>query len=160
MIMYGVVVCSRCKRAKGVDLKQKTTTCSCGSEIRVSRTRVRAQAATAHELAGLVGQVNAELRGGLAAYREAAAPPRRTRSRDVHVRVVGVASKSRDRASRLRAAAIELTRELEVFSLGDWTRVLAGLGIPQPAEALATLVRANLVLEPREGFYRAVSLSP
>jgi hypothetical protein len=158
--MYGVVVCSRCKRAKGVDLKQKTTTCSCGFEIPVSRTRVRAQAATAHELAGLVGQVNAELRGGLEAYREAAAPARKTRSRDVHVRVVGVASKSRDRANRIRAAAIELTRELEVFSMGDWIRVLAGLGIPQPAEALATLVRANLVLEPREGFYRAVSLSP
>ena len=66
MIMYGVVVCSRCKRAKGVDLKQKTTTCSCGFEIPVSRTRVRAQAATAHELAALVGQVNAELRGASA----------------------------------------------------------------------------------------------
>jgi hypothetical protein len=157
--MYGVVVCSRCKRAKGVDLKQKTTTCACGFEIPVSRTRVRAQAATAHELARLVGEVNAELRGGLDAYREAAAPAPRRRSRDVHVRVVGVASKSRDRASRLRAAATELTRELEVFSISDWTRVLTGLGIPQPEEALATLVRANLVLEPREGFYRAVSLS-
>ena len=159
MIMYGVVVCSRCKRAKGVDLKQKTTTCSCGFEIRVSKSRVKAQAVGAHELAGLVGQVNAELRGGLEAYREAAAPARKTRSRDVHVRVVGVASKSRDRANRIRAAAIELTRELEVFSIGDWTRVLTGLGIPQPEEALATLVRANLVREPREGFYRAVSLS-
>ena len=160
MIMYGVVVCPRCKRAKGVDLKQKTTTCTCGFEIRVSSSRVGAQAATAHELARLVGQANAELRGGLDSYREAAAPLRRSRSRDVHVRVVGAAAKSRDRASRLRAAAIELTRELEVFSFGDWSRVLAGLGIPQPEEALATLVRANLVLEPREGFYRAVSLSP
>jgi hypothetical protein len=157
--MYGVVVCSRCKRAKGVDLKQKTTTCSCGNEIRVSGARVRAQVATAHELARLVAEVNAELRGGLDEYRKAAAPPRRTRSRDVHVRVVGIAAKSRDRASRLRAAAIELTRELEVFSMQDWSRVLSGLGISQPAEALDTLVRANLVLEPREGFYRAVSLS-
>jgi len=33
------------------------------------------------------------------------------------------------------------------------------LGIPRAEEALATLVRANLVLEPKEGFYRAVSLS-
>jgi len=56
-------------------------------------------------------------------------------------------------------AAVELTRELEVFSLGDWARVLASLGIPRAEEALATLVRANLVLEPKEGFYRAVSLS-
>jgi hypothetical protein len=108
----------------------------------------------------LVGQVSAELAGGLNAYHKAAAPLRRTRSRDVHLRVVGIASKPRDRAGRLRVAAVELTRELEVFSLGDWTQVLAGLGIPEAEKALATLVRANLVLEPKDGFYRAVSLSP
>jgi len=158
--MYGVVVCPRCKQAKGVDLKQKTTTCACGFEIRIVSSRVRARADTARELAPLVGRVSAELAGGLAAYQKAAAPARRTRSRDVHLRVVGIASKPRDRASRLRVAAVELTRELEVFSLGDWTRVLAGLGIPGAEEALATLVRANLVMEPKDGFYRAVSLSP
>src|SRR5947208_4360568 len=159
--MYGVVVCPRCKRAKGVDLKQKTTTCLCGFEIRVVPSRVRARANTARELAPLVGQVSAEIAGGLKAYREAAAPVRRIRPRDVHLRVIGIASKApRDRANRVRAAAVELTRELEVFSMPDWERVLAGLGIPHPEEALAALVRANLVLEPTSGFYRAVSLSP
>ncbi len=158
--MYGVVVCPRCKRAKGVDLKQKTTTCVCGFEIRIVPSRVRARANTARELASLVGQVSAELAGGLSVYQKAAAPSHRSRSRDVHLRVVGIASKPRDRASRLRAVAVELTRELEVFSLVDWTQVLAGLGIPGAEEALATLVRANLVMEPKEGFYRAVSLSP
>jgi hypothetical protein len=158
--MYGVVVCPRCKRAKGVDLKQKTTTCACGFEIRVVPSRVRARANTAHELAPLVGQVSAEIAGGLKAYRDAAAPTRPRRSRDAHLRVVGTASKARDRAGRIRAAAVELTRELEVFSMEDWARVLAGLGIAHPEEALAALVRANLVLQPRDGFYRAVTLSP
>jgi len=158
--MYGVVVCPRCKRAKGVDLKQKTTTCLCGLEIRVVPARVRARANTARELAPLVGQVSAEIAGGLKAYREAAAPVRRIRPRDVHLRVIGIASKAQGRANRVRAAAVELTRELEVFSMPDWERVLAGLGIPHPEEALAALVRANLVLEPTSGFYRAVSLSP
>ena len=160
MTMYGVVVCPRCKRAKGVDLKQKTTTCLCGFEIRVVPSRVRARANTARELAPLVGQVSAEIAGGLKAYREAAAPVRRIRPRDVHLRVIGIASKAQGRANRVRAAAVELTRELEVFSMPDWDRVLAGLGIPHPEEALAALVRANLVLEPTSGFYRAVSLSP
>src|SRR5881398_2951573 len=132
--MYGVIVCPRCKRAKGVDLKQKTTTCACGFEIRIAPSRVRARADTARELASLVGQVSAELAGGLAAYRRAATPARRRRSRDVHLRIVGVASKPHDRASRLRAADAE--------------------------GALATLIRANLVMEPKDGFYRAVSLSP
>ena len=158
--MYGVVVCPRCKRAKGVDLKQKTTTCLCGFEIRVVPSRVRARANTARELAPLVGQVSAEIAGGLKAYREAAAPVRRIRPRDVHLRVIGIVSKAQGRANRVRAAAVELTRELEVFSMPDWERVLAGLGIPHPEEALAALVRANLVLEPTSGFYRAVSLSP
>ena len=160
MTMYGVVVCPRCKRAKGVDLKQKTTTCLCGFEIRVVPSRVRARANTARELAPLVGEVSAEIAGGLKAYREAAAPVRRIRPRDVHLRVIGIASKAQGRANRVRAAAVELTRELEVFSMPDWERVLAGLGIPHPEEALAALVRANLVLEPTSGFYRAVSLSP
>src|SRR2546421_497749 len=103
--MYGVVVCPRCKRAKGVDLKQKTTTCLCGFEIRVVPSRVRARANTARELAPLVGQVSAEIAGGLKAYREAAAPVRRIRPRDVHLRVIGVVSKAQGRANRVRAAA-------------------------------------------------------
>src|SRR5881397_642657 len=115
--MYGVVVCPRCKRAKGVNLKQKTTTCQCGFEIHVVPARVRARAETARELAPLVGQVSAELAGGTEEYR-------RARSRDVHVRVIGVAAKARDRRSRVRSAAIELTRELELFSISDWERVL------------------------------------
>lgn len=158
--MYGVVVCPRCKCAKGVDLKQKTTTCRCGFEIRILPARIRGRAETARELAPLVGQINAEIAGGHDAYQRAATPARRKRSRDVHLRVVGIASRLRDRGNRIRAAAVELTRELEVFSLEDWTRVLAGLGIERSEDALETLLRANLVLEPKEGFYRAVSLSP
>ena len=158
--MYGVVACPRCKRAKGVDLRQKTTTCVCGFEIRVVPTRVRAQAETARELARLVGEANAEIAGGLEAYRRATMPARRKRSGDVHLRVVSIAARSRNRVGRLRAAAIELTRELEVFSLVDWERVLSGLGIPRPEEALAALVRDNVIFEPKAGFYRAVSLSP
>jgi len=158
--MYGVVVCPRCKRAKGVNLKQKTTTCQCGFDIHVVPARIRARAETARELAPLVGKVSAEIAGGTEEYQQARAPVHRRRSRDVHVRVIGVAGKGRDRASRVRSAAIELTRELEVFSLADWERVLTGLGIPHPAEALATLVEENTVFEPKAGFFRAVVLNP
>jgi len=158
--MYGVVVCPRCKRAKGVNLKQKTTTCQCGFVIHIVPARIRGRAESARELAPLVGKVSAELAGGTEEYRRAQAPVSRRRSRDVHVRVIAVAGKGRDRASRVRSAAIELTRELEVFSLSDWERVLAGLGIPNPAEALATLVEENTVFEPKAGFFRAVALNP
>src|SRR3989442_1449063 len=127
---------------------------------RRSPRRIRGRAESARELAPLVGKVSAELAGGTEEYRRAQAPVSRRRSRDVHVRVIAVAGKGRDRASRVRSAAIELTRELEVFSLSDWERVLAGLGIPNPAEALATLVEENTVFEPKAGFFRAVALNP
>src|SRR3990170_2516072 len=143
--MYGVVVCSRCGRAKGVDLAQKTTSCACGFEIRVVPTRVRART---------------ERAGGAAAYREAVASRPRKRSRDVHARVVAASAAAGDRAHRIRAAAIELTRELEVFSMKDWTRTLSLLGLEDEVGALERLVRERLVYEPKPGFYRAVDVSP
>jgi hypothetical protein len=158
--MYGVIVCPRCKRAKGVDLKQKTTTCSCGFEIHVTPARVKARAATARELAPLVGQVNAELAGGMRAVQQMLTPTRRARPRQVHARVIAAVPKTGDRTTRIRAAAVELTNELEVFTLDDWSRVLEGLGIPDAETALESLVRANAVFEPKEGFYRAVDLTP
>src|SRR5256885_14489747 len=106
------------------------------------------------------GQVGAEPGGAPGPWGRPGPPPRRRRSQDVHVRVIGVAAKARDRRSRVRSAAIELTRELELFSISDWERVLAGLGIPHPAEALASLVQENTVFEPKAGFFRAVVLNP
>lgn len=158
--MYGVVVCPRCKRAKGVDLKQKTTTCSCGFTIHVLPARVKARAATARDLAPLVGEVNAELAGGTRAVQQILVPPKRARPREVHARVIAAVPKDGDRTSRIRAAAAGLTNELEVFTLDDWTRVLDGLRIPNAEAALESLVRSNAVFEPRAGFYRAVDLTP
>ncbi len=158
--MYGVVVCPRCHKAKGVDLRQKTTACPCGFEIRVTPARVKARAATPRELAPLVGQVNAELAGGTRTVQQALAPPKRPRPREVHARVIAAVPKAGDRTTRIRAAAAELTSELEVFTRDDWARVLEGLGIPDAEAALDALLRANAVFEPKEGFYRSVDLRP
>src|SRR2546427_13290085 len=77
--MYGVVVCPRCKRAKGVNLKQKTTTCQCGFDVHIVPARIRGRAESARELAPLVGKVSAELAGGTEEHRRArgARPARR-----------------------------------------------------------------------------------
>ncbi|HYM38930.1 MAG TPA: DUF1922 domain-containing protein [Thermoplasmata archaeon] len=156
--MYGVIVCPRCRRAKGVDLKQKTTACACGFEIRVVPARIRGRAATARELAPLVGQVNAELAGGAKEVQRALASARKPRPREVHARVIAAIPSRGDRSSRIRAAAVELTNELELFTRDDWTRVLEGLGLPDAEVALAVLLDANVVFEPKPGFYRAVDL--
>lgn len=158
--MYGVVVCPRCKRAKGVDLKQKTTTCACGFEIRVLPSRIRGRAATARELAPLVGQVNAELAGGAKVVQKAFAPPKKARPREVHARIIAAIPTQGDRSSKVRSAAVELTSELELFTRDDWTQVLDGLGLADAEGALAVLLIANVVFEPKPGFYRAVDLKP
>lgn len=155
--MFGVIVCPRCRKAKGVDLKQKTTTCSCGFEIRVVPERIRTRAETARAIAPLVGRVNAEIAGGLNAYDRAQAPKKRARVRDVHGRVIAAVTGRGDRAARVRAAAAELSNELELFTIEDWTKVLAGLGISNPEASLEALVRSNAVFEPKRGYYRIVS---
>jgi hypothetical protein len=154
--MYGVVVCPRCRRAKGVDLEQKTTACPCGFEIRVVPSKALATVGTSRELIEAVRRVSAELGGGLGIVERASAPRHRRPNRDVHARVAALAAKAGDRAHKVRAAATELSKEVGVFTREDLRAVLASLAIPDADAALEELLRANVVFEPREGFYRVV----
>jgi len=94
--MFGVVVCPRCHRAKGVDLSKKTTTCSCGFAIRVVPARVRLRVGTERELIEAVRRVSAELAGGLSEYERAIRPRKKARIADVHARVAAAAMKAGD----------------------------------------------------------------
>jgi len=86
--MFGVVVCPRCHRAKGVDLSKKTTTCSCGFAIRIVPARIRLRVGTERELIEAVRRVSADLAGGLSEYERAVQPRRKTRIAEVHARAV------------------------------------------------------------------------
>ncbi|MBI4415569.1 MAG: DUF1922 domain-containing protein [Euryarchaeota archaeon] len=153
--MFGVVVCPHCKRAKGVALPKKTTTCQCGSEIRVTRGRIRFETADARELAEAVGRINAELRGGTKEVEALTAKPKK-RSKDAYLRVIAEAGRAGDRRARARVAAEGLAREFVVFSGEDWRRVADALGVPDPEGSLQELIRGNVVYEPKRGYYRTV----
>ncbi|MGI0148410.1 MAG: hypothetical protein ACREDF_02600, partial [Thermoplasmata archaeon] len=112
--MFGIVVCPRCKRAKGVDLEKKTTTCDCGFEIRIARSRKPFETSDARELAAAVGRIQAELHGGTKEVASADRPKKR--SRDAFARVVADASRG-DRRQRTRLAAEGLAREFVLFTL-------------------------------------------
>src|SRR3989442_14967767 len=101
--MFGVVVCPRCHRAKGVDLSKKTTSCSCGFEIRVVPASVRVRVGTERELIEAVRRGSAELAGGLADDEQPAAPRKRRRIGDVHPRAPAAAMKEGEQAPRVRA---------------------------------------------------------
>src|SRR3989442_7141213 len=114
--MFGVVVCPRCHGAKGLELSKKTTSCSCGFEIRVVPARVRVRVGTERELIEAVRRVSAELAGGLAEYERAIQPRRRKRIADVHARVAAAAIKAGGRAHPVRAAAPGLSDQVDGVS--------------------------------------------
>jgi Ser/Thr protein kinase RdoA (MazF antagonist) len=151
--MFGVVVCPRCGRAKGVELPKKTTECECGFEIRVTSGAVRFETSDARGLAAAVGRINAELHGGTKDV-EAAERPKR-RSKNAYARVIAEASRG-DRRQRMRVAAEALAREFVLFTAEDWRQVTEALAIPNPRGCLEELVRGNVVYEPKPGFYRTV----
>jgi len=153
--MFGVVVCPRCGRAKGVELTTKTTSCQCGFEIRVHPSRVRAQSATARELAGMVGRINAEIHGAPDDVQPIATKSRK-RDRDAFARIVADANRAGDRRQKIREAAEGLAREFVLFSFDDWRRTLDALGVSNAQDRLEELVRGNVVYEPKPGYYRTV----
>jgi len=153
--MFGVVVCPRCKRAKGVELPKKTTTCPCGFAFRVFPSRLKYETSDARDLAVAVGRINAELRGGTEEVAAIAVRPKR-RSKDAYARVVAIAARAGDRRQRVRAAAEGLAKEFVLFSREDWTRVMEMLGIPRGGDGLEELVRGNVLYEPKPGYFRTV----
>ena len=152
--MYGVVVCSRCKRAKGVRVGQKTTTCQCGHTINLATAKITSRTDDARQLATSVGLENARLRGGREEYEKAVNAPRR--GKGVHRRAAEAAMKVGNRDAKVRRVAVELSRELVTFSAKDFTVVLASLGIPAPEKRLDELVEARFVYQPGPDRYKVV----
>lgn len=152
--MYGVVVCSKCRRAKGASLSKKTTTCQCGNKIMIKGARVRVRTKDARDLAVAVASENARLRGGLEEYRQAVGLPRRIGG--VHGRVAEEASKAAKKDEKIMAVAANLTLRLGAFSEKDFVLVLTSMGIAKPREHLNRLVELSLVFEPEPGRFKAV----
>jgi hypothetical protein len=152
--LYGVVVCSKCRRAKGVRIGQKTTSCQCGHIIDLSVARIGSRTSSARELAKAVGLENAKLRGGRKEYEKAIDQPRSKRR--VHDRVAEAAENAGNRDARVRAVAVELSRELDTFSARDFAVVLVSLGISNPQQCLEGLIEANFIYQPRTDRYKVV----
>jgi len=145
--MYGVLVCPRCRRPKGVRAEQKTTTCSCGFTIRVDPRRLRRRVARVTDLPGAVRAVASEGMPVLAAR------PRRI-PRDSFARITEAAIAAGDRRQRLLAAARALTKEHVLFSQNDLERLTVPLDLGDVDRCLSALQRENLIAEIRPGLYR------
>lgn len=156
---FGVVICPRCRRAKGVDLKQKTTNCQCGFTINLSLARIVGRVEHHRDLAPFVARVSAEIAGGSRGFGLGLGRRPKRRADDVHARVVEKARKAGDRAHKIKSAAIELSKEIVVFSFEYLKSVLHSLGIGDAEGALAYLIREGILFEPMAGYYKAVNLT-
>jgi hypothetical protein len=68
---YGVIVCSKCKQAKGIDLSFKTTRCvRCNKFIKIDKVRILYKTNSEQELRSYLGLVNADLDGKLEEFKE------------------------------------------------------------------------------------------
>jgi hypothetical protein len=68
---YGVIVCPKCKRAKGVDLSNKTTRClACGKVLTLKNLNIKYKTNSEEELRRAIGLVNAEIDGKAEDFKE------------------------------------------------------------------------------------------
>ncbi len=68
---YGVIVCTKCKKAKGVDLSFKTTKCiRCNKVIKLDKVRILYKTNSEQKLRSYLGLVNADLDGKLEEFRK------------------------------------------------------------------------------------------
>jgi len=68
---FGVIVCPRCKKAKGVDLSHKTTKCiRCNKVIIIKKIKIIYQTNSEAELRNALGLINAELDGNLKEFKK------------------------------------------------------------------------------------------
>ncbi len=148
---YGVIVCPRCGMAKGVETSKKTTSCQCGRDIDVSRVKIRYGTDSPIELADLVAQANATLKGG-GPVRER----RRARKGDPYVAIAERARPVKDPLERMWVVAQGLTELHAGFTVEDLRRVSSLLGRDSAEDMLARLNEHNLVYETAPETYRCV----
>ena len=147
---YGVIICPKCGKAKGIETRKKTTTCPCGRELRLKRGMFKFMTDSPIELADLVARVNAALHGIEPMPKE-----KKRRRPDSYSKMVEGTAKIKDPLERLHAIAAELTRSKSEFDLDDLRRVLTIMGRDDPEQMLSKLLERGVVFESSPGKFRA-----
>lgn len=147
--MFGVIICPRCHRARGVSLSSKKVRCShCGRRIDVSLAKVYHRTDDQEELVLAVQRMTEKLAVSVEDY--PAERRRRARSPPPAKALKGPSSEE-----ELQALALRLTEERGEFGLAD---IMAEAGVDQEGAegVLGRLVAAGLVFEPSPGRFKGL----
>ncbi|MDD1769981.1 MAG: DUF1922 domain-containing protein [Methanomassiliicoccales archaeon] len=145
--MFGVVVCPKCKKARGVVLGSARARCPrCGHSIDLSRARVFYKTDSQTELAEAVKKMMDRLSEGIEEIdverkRRRPVPAKETRKRRTEESLVAVAK--------------ELTLSLGSFEVMDFASSLEIKNAEEASKLIDAMLAQGLLLEPRPGRYRA-----
>lgn len=148
---YGVIVCPKCGKARGVETKKKTTSCQCGREIVLSKTRFEFTTDSPLELADAVAQANEQLAGG-----EKIKLEKRRGKKNPYSKLAESAKAIKDPMERMRIIAQHLTELKGDFLLEDVRQITSLMGKDSPEDVIARLKEHNLIYETADGKFRYV----
>ena len=68
---FGVIVCPKCRTAKGVSLSSKTTRCTrCNKVIHLDKVKILYKTNSEQKLRQAIGLINAEIDGNIASFKK------------------------------------------------------------------------------------------
>ena len=71
VMKFGIIVCPRCKKAKGVNLSSKTTKClCCGRVLKLDKLKILYKTESRPRLQNALGMINADLDGRLEEFKK------------------------------------------------------------------------------------------
>lgn len=154
--MYGAVLCSRCRKAMAVDLRNETASCQCGNVLKLKEIKKFFESADQRETASAVGRMNAELEGGTEEWESMVEGSVGSDSEDPYSKMISAASSMSDSQERMELVARGLTDILGSFSRNDLQKALRMLGMKEVDECVDIMLRESIIYEPEPGVYRAV----
>jgi hypothetical protein len=146
--MFGVIICPKCHRARGVSLSAKKVRCShCGKSIDISLAKVYHRTESQEELARAVRRLTERLAVSIDEY----PAERRRRAREPPA----LKPKATCTEEELQVLAIQLTADQGDFSVRE-LMVAAGVGEEEARLLLQRMLDSALVFEPATGRFRAL----
>ena len=150
--MFGVIICPKCNRARGVDLSVKTSKCpGCGVHSEVERLHVYFQTDNELELAEAVRQASSRMQHSIEDYGDdvvlarQATEEQRRRSKNQSLDFDGMVLVARSLSSE------------PGFGLDELKDALTKEGYDlDPAKIASVMLNEGIVYEPRPGRYRSL----
>lgn len=147
--MYGVIICPKCHRARGVSLSTKKAACShCGHVINVSLARVYHRTESQEELVLAVQKMTEKLAVSIEDYPAERKRPARPAPEP--------AKRSLGSEEGLRHLLIDITSTKVEFGTQDLMALLA-MKEEEVSNLIQRMMQAGLIFEPAPGRYRSLT---